>query len=160
VAAKWWRNKRNKQAMAIKATRRRLRQSYRQQVAREVAAERERLTQLFEQKERGIKALSEDRVQRAEAALAMVSKEVLRLKLEYGPFEFGNRYVMYATMATSLAERSYNLKEMAEVIITQLSHMIVREFKQIDFSRVKPFPPSDYWPRGGYTFKGIEDIRP
>jgi hypothetical protein len=41
-------------------------------------------------------------------------------------------------MADNFVRNSYDLKTSAEVIIRQLAAMIVREFKQIDFSRIKP----------------------
>ena len=70
-----------------------------------------------------------------------MSKEVIRLKLEFGAFEFGTRWTLYATMADSFMRHTHDLKGVAKVIIQQLSHMIQAEFAQIDFGRVKPVDP-------------------
>jgi hypothetical protein len=63
---------------------------------------------------------------------------VTRVKLEFGPMKFGSQWTMYATMSDTFVRNSGDLKDYAEVVIRQLSAMIVREFKQIDFSRIKP----------------------
>lgn len=74
----------------------------------------------------------------AETELGRLAREVTRVKLEFGPMKFGTQWTMHATMADSFVRNSHDLKDNAEAIITRLAHMIVREFKQIDFSRIKP----------------------
>ena len=63
---------------------------------------------------------------------------------------FNYRWTMYCTMSTTMMDHAYDLKGMAEVIIQQLARMIAHEYKQIDFSRVKPMPPTSLYPRGSY----------
>jgi hypothetical protein len=138
MGRKWWKNSRTKQALAIRATRRRLRASYHRQVRIEVADIAEQLHRAYDGKARAERDRASLGIREAEDKLAKVSAEVLRLRLEYGPDDWGSRYTLFATMRQSFIERTHNLKEIAGYIIENLSHRLRAEFAQVDFSRVKP----------------------
>ena len=90
-------------------------------------------------------------------AFARVADDVMRVRLEFGPTQFGCRYLLSAQMDESYMMYAANLMETGSYIIQILAAKIAREFSQIDFSRAKPIEPrsrEEYkyprWEVGGY----------
>lgn len=73
-----------------------------------------------------------------EERLARLSRDVMRIRLTFGPTQFTSRYTLSATMDESFMKHSVALKENSEYIIRMLAAKIAREFAQIDFCRAKP----------------------
>lgn len=125
-------------ARRIRSLRRRLRTSYRRslekstdeaearaaaELARKVAANMERASQL---------------VREAQEKLALVSREVVDLRLRYQPGPRSSRFTLYATMDEQFVRYASDLKLASQYIIEVLAARIRSEFGQIDFSRMKP----------------------
>ena len=79
--------------------------------------------------------IAEERQQESWAKLA---KEILRVRLEFGPEKFGTRFTLYVTMCESFMLNAMDLKTNAPYLLEVLTAKIAREFKQIDFARAKP----------------------
>lgn len=84
------------------------------------------------------------RTERAEAT----AREVVRVQLEYGPRRFSTRFMLYARCDETWIRNANDLTQHMDLIVSKLATMIVHEFRQIDFNRVKPnrFEPDE--PRG------------
>ena len=143
MAKKWWGDQPH-----IRSLRKRLRAGYRGAL--------ENNTRNAEANARGYydKKLAEEKaklavereglIQRTEAAEA-TAREVLRVRLEYGPRAYSTRFMLYATCEESWIRNARDLSFHMHVIIDMLARKLVQEFRQIDFSRVKPnrFEPDE-----------------
>lgn len=90
-----------------------------------------------------------------------LAREVARIRMEYGPEQFGTRFTLYATMGERFVMYSQDLKTHMSYIVEVLAEMIKREFNQIDFSRVKPIDPrpGDKYPVFRIEPKSHDDMR-
>lgn len=73
-----------------------------------------------------------------------LAREISRIRLEFGPEQYGMRFQMYVTMDERFMLNVQNLKDMGPYIIDKLTLLIKREFAQIDFTRMKPVVPRSY----------------
>lgn len=90
-----------------------------------------------------------------------LAREVARVRMEFGPEQFGTRFTLYATMGERFVMHSRDLKDHMAYIVEVLASMIKREFSQIDFSRVKPIDPrpGDKYPVFRIDPKSHDDMR-
>lgn len=125
----------------------RLRKNYRAARVRDKAKFEADLALAVEQheKERRMLADNYNRLVTEERACgAKLAKEIARVRLEYGPANYGQRFTLYATMDANFMRHARDLKEMSSYIIDHLAAMIKKEFYQIDFTRMKPVIPATY----------------
>jgi hypothetical protein len=133
----------------IRSLRKRLRAGYRGALERnsinaEANARAFYEKKLSEEKSRMASEVAE-LTRRTEAAEA-TAREVLRVRLEYGPRAYSSRFTLYATCEDRWIRNARDLSQHIDLILVRLAHMLIHEFKQIDFSRVKPnrFEPDEH----------------
>jgi len=143
MAKRWWGN-----APHIRSLRRRLRAGYRGALERNTINAEANARAFYEKKLAEAKAEMEHKVAvltaRTEAAEA-TAREVLRVRMEYGPRNFSTRFTLFATCEEAWICNAHDLSRHMDLIVDRLAQMIVREFRQIDFNRVKPnrFEPDE-----------------
>lgn len=143
MAKKWWGNEPH-----IRSLRKRLRAGYRGSLELYKRYAEDDARALYERKLADEKAkLAVEReglIQRAEQAEA-TAREVLRVRLEYGPRAYSTRFTLFAACDERWICNARNLSFHMHLIIDMLAHKLVNEFRQIDFSRVKPnrFEPDE-----------------
>lgn len=136
MALKWW-----KYDDKMQATRRRLRAGYRGALERNTINAEANARGYYEKKLADAKAdmavqVAEltRRTERAEAT----AREVVRVQLEYGPRRFSTRFMLYARCDETWIRNANDLTQHMDLILSKLAAMLVHEFRQIDFNRVKP----------------------
>jgi hypothetical protein len=73
---------------------------------------------------------------------AKVASEIARIRLEYGPTQYGGRFQLWVSFEETMIRQIRDIKEYGPLIIEMLCAKIKREFNTIDFARIRPIMPS------------------
>jgi len=136
---RWWQKDEQ-----FKAVAERLRKNY----DHRLAVERKKMQDELAEQKRLMETRQKDRdLARArelnllEERFAGLAKDVARVRLEFGPTQFGSRFTLYATFDENFIYHSHDLKSFAPVVLEMLTAKIRREFSTIDFGRAKRVMP-------------------
>lgn len=144
-----------------RARRRRLRAGYRGSLAqreRELEAKRQQYEAAANARAKAAELAFQQRADMADAQVAKLAKEILRLKLEWGPGRFGSRFTIYARLSEQFVLNTRDLKEFGPFVVDKLAMLVKREFAQIDFARAQPvrWDYDEYDEHRGYPVFRIE----
>lgn len=73
-----------------------------------------------------------------------ILREITNVRLEFGPYQYSQRFEMRVQFADNFMRYATNLKEIGPYIIDRLTDQIKREFGNIDFGRAQPVTPK-HW---------------
>jgi len=138
MSERWWMVETSKAAVGVRNTRRRLRASYRRQVAREVDAAKVQMAVELEIAKRCEADRAGRDIKAAQDELLRVSRELMRLKVEFGPVEYGYRFTLMARMSDTMARHGHEVRDIGGIVIRRLAAELCCKLTEIDFTRMKP----------------------